>query len=128
MRFKFTPFICIVFRRITNWCKKRGFKFSFTFAKFCAGGIALVALSAENCASIVMPCMSSASVLAIARRRKFSRSSRSKPTRLRYAAIEPQLCYDRAALNFTVRRIGVRLRFVIMRRANDRVDLISYAV
>ena len=45
--------------------------------------------------------MSSASVLAIARRRKFSRSSRSKPTRLRYAAIEPQLCYDRAALNFT---------------------------
>ena len=75
-----------------------------------------------------MPCMSSASVLAIARRRKFSRSSRSKPTRLRYAAIEPQLCYDRAALNFTARRIGVRLRFVIMRRANDRVDLISYAV
>ena len=35
------------------------------------------------------------------RRRKFNLSSRSKPPRLRYAAIEPQLCYDRAALNFT---------------------------
>ena len=68
-----------------------------------------------------MPYMSYAyasPVLAIIRRRKFNRSSRSKPTRLRYAAIEPQLCYDRAALNFTARRIGVRLRFVIMRRAN----------
>ncbi len=35
------------------------------------------------------------------RRRKFNHSSRSKSPRLRYAAIEPQLCYDRAALNFT---------------------------
>ena len=64
-RFKFTPFVCIAFRRITIWCKKRGFKFSFTFAKLRAGGVALVALSAENCASIVVPCIPSASVSAI---------------------------------------------------------------
>ena len=59
-RFKFTPFVCIAFRRIANWCKKRGFKFSFAFAKLRAGGVALVAFSAENCASAVAPCMSSA--------------------------------------------------------------------
>ena len=61
-------------------------------------------------------------VLAIIRRRKFNRSSRSKPPRLRYAAIELRLYYDCAVpaphLNFTARRIGERLRFVIMRRAN----------
>jgi len=100
VRFKFMPFVCIAFRRITSCCKSAGLNLALRLRSF-ARGVALVALSAENCASIVMPCMSSASVLAIARRRKFSRSSRSKPTRLRYAAIEPQLCYDRVALNFT---------------------------
>ncbi len=65
MRFKFTPFVCIAFRRITSWCKNRGFKFSFAFAKLRAGEVALVALSAENCASAVVPCIPSASVSAI---------------------------------------------------------------
>ena len=30
----------MAFRRITSWCKKRGFKFSFTFAKLRARGCA----------------------------------------------------------------------------------------
>jgi len=104
-RFKFTPFVCIAFRRITSWCKSAGLNLALRLRSF-ARAVALVALSAENCASAVAPCIPSASVLAIARRRKFSRSSRSKPTRLRYAAIEPKLCYDRTALNFTACRDG----------------------
>ena len=102
-------------------CKKRGLKFSFTFTKLRAGGVALVALSAKNCASIVVPCMPSAlssPVLAIARRRKFNHSSRpSRPEELRdncakrattkaddvglglrYDAIKPQLYYDCAMI------------------------------
>ena len=71
----------MAFRHITGRCKKRGFKFSFTFAKLRAGGVALVALSAENCVSAVAPCMPSISVSAIARRRKFNHSSRPKPPR-----------------------------------------------
>ena len=71
----------MAFRHITGRCKKRGFKFSFTFAKLRAGGVALVTLSAENCASIVAPCILSASVSAIKWRRKFNRSSRPKPPR-----------------------------------------------
>ncbi len=81
MRFKFTPFVCIVFRRITSCCKKRGFKFSFTFAKLRASWVALVALSAKDCASVVAPCIPSASVSAIKWRRKFNHSSRPKPPR-----------------------------------------------
>ena len=50
------------------------------------------------------------SVLAIIRRRKFNRSSRSKPPRLRYAAIELRLYYSCAVtaprLNFTACRDG----------------------
>ncbi|WP_298029375.1 hypothetical protein [uncultured Campylobacter sp.] len=83
--------------------QKRGFKFSFTFAKLRAGGVALVALSAENCESIVAPCMPSAlssSVLVIARRRKFNRSSRPKPPRGACA-------YDNCAKRAIVKADGV---------------------
>lgn len=93
------PFVCIAFRRITSCCKSAGLNLALRLRSF-ARGVALVALSAENCASIVAPCMPSASVLAIKWRCKFNHSSRPKSPRGACA-------YDNCAKRATTKADGV---------------------
>ena len=54
VKFKFTSFVCIAFRRITSCCKSAGLNLALRLRSF-VRAVALVALSAKDCASIVMP-------------------------------------------------------------------------